>query len=567
MNPRKSRFTALLTVALSPLALALRAGAAPEAPAYWPTCNAPQPIALLQTLAGSSGGTRSNPVWNGQDFGVAYVDSGSNRLKFARVYADGTPASAPVTLTVRTTQNFPPSLVWNGSGYGVAWIETSAASTNYQTYFARLNPDGSMIGSELKVSFAGALETASAYNPALAWSGFGYAVVWEDFRNAATTGRDIYGTLLDGAGAIANGGASHDLVLCSASNLQADPAVAWSAGIGAFIAVWDDYRSGTKSELYDARLYPSGSVSSFGSLVSGTSNSYSPSVADTGNGLGLVWHDYRDGNWEIYFARLNAAGFKVGSDLRLTSDPAYSFYPRIVWTGGEFGVVWTDYRSGYYETWFQRVSQAGAAAGGNLQVTFSGDTENPDLAFGRYGFLLTGSYPGGPVLLQAWGCAADSTPPTCPQNLVAYNITGTTASIGWIPSVEDATDLAYYEVYRNSALQGRTSNSYYNDSGLNLSTTYNYYVRPVNAAQLVNGSCTNSLYVRTNATLTLTMNKSNPNAVLKWTDAGFNNYNLFRGTRPQVMSRTGSTPALTAQDPNALNDSVSYFYSVDNPGP
>ncbi len=28
-----------------------------------------------------------------------------------------------------------------------------------------------------------------------------------------------------------------------------------------------------------------------------------------------------------------------------------------------------------------------------------------------------------------------------------------------------------------------------------------------------------------------------------------------------------ATPALTAQDPNVLNDNVSYFYSVDNPGP
>jgi hypothetical protein len=33
------------------------------------------------------------------------------------------------------------------------------------------------------------------------------------------------------------------------------------------------------------------------------------------------------------------------------------------------------------------------------------------------------------------------------------------------------------------------------------------------------------------------------------------------------MSQIGATPTLTAPDPNALNNSLSYFYSVDNPGP
>ncbi len=555
-----------LLFATAPLALAAASGA-PEMPEVFPTCPSPQPIAPPQSVAGSSTYYRSNPVWNGREFGVAYSGT-DNRLHFVRVYADGTVAAPPLTLTSRGTY-YPPSLVWNGSGYGVAWMETSAASVNYQIYFARLNPDGSMIGSELKVSVAGALETASAYSPALAWSGAGYAVVWTDYRNGATTGYDIYATLLDSAGAIAGGGALHDQVVSTATNNQYSPTLAWSAGAGLYVAIWQDLRSNTKYELYESYITPAGTVGGNTSAVSGASNSYAPAVADTGNGLGLVWYDYRDANYEIYFARLNANGSKVGADLRLTNDTANSYYPRIVWTGGEFGVVWYDYRSGI-ETWFQRVSQAGAAVGGNTQVTFSGDTEIPDLAFGSKGYLLTGIYNGGPgpVLLQAWGCAADSTPPSCPGNFLAYNITGTTASVSWSPSSDYESDLAYYQVYRNNTLVGKTSSEYFNDSGLPLSSTNNYMIQPVNAWQLQNTACTGSLYVKTNSSLTLTMNKATTrDAGLNWTDAGFNNYNLFRGNRPQVMSQIGATPNLSSTDPNALTSPISYFYSVDNPGP
>ena len=121
-------------------------------------------------------------------------------------------------------------------------------------------------------------------------------------------------------------------------------------------------------------------------------------------------------------------------------------------------------------------------------------------------------------------------------------------------------------MYRNNVPVAKTTDAFYNDSGLNLNNTYNYLVQPVNAAQLQNGNCTTSIYLKTGASLTLTMNKSAPDAVLHWTDAGFNNYNIFRGTDPRVMQQIGNTPALTQQDPNALSGATSYYYTVDDPG-
>lgn len=523
---------------------------------YWPTCQSPQNIAPMQNAGGSNVYGRSSVVWNGKDYAVVWVDNINSHLHFRRFFADGTPVSSATTLsTVGGYES--PKIVWNGSGYGVAW--TGWSGSYFQIYFLRLDANGAPIGSPVKVSFYGISETADCWAPDLAYSGNGYCVTWYDVRNVST---DIFATLLDNNGVVTYS----DKPICTAANYQYYPRIAWSSGVGRYQIVWYDYRSGSKYEIYGSQISPSNAVTSNVQLVSGTSDSYTPVVADMGNGLGMAWRDSRDGNLEIYFARLSANGNKISSDINITNNGSSQYYPSIVWTGAEFGVFWQDNRTGNYETFFQRVSASGSLLGGNTQVTYSGEMWYPDAAFAKYGYLATGTIYGYANYVSALGCNYDYTPPSCPQNLVAYNITGTTATVAWIPSVEDYTDIAYYEVYRNSNLLGITSNNYYTDTGLSLNTTYNYYVRPVNAAQMINGDCTNSVYIKTNATLTLMVNKNDPNAKLTWNDEGLNNYNVFRGTSPQVMSLIGNTSEQVLEDPNVLLDNVNYFYTVDDPG-
>ncbi len=121
-------------------------------------------------------------------------------------------------------------------------------------------------------------------------------------------------------------------------------------------------------------------------------------------------------------------------------------------------------------------------------------------------------------------------------------------------------------LYRNNAELARTTAAVFTDTGLALSSPYNYMVQPVNARGVQNFACTASVYVKTSSSLTLTMNKSNADAILNWTNANLISYTIFRGNSPQVMSLIGSTPELTAPDPNALADTSSHFYTVDDPG-
>jgi hypothetical protein len=558
--------TALLVIVLGTTAFYASSGPQPE---YWPLCGSPQNIAPMQDIGGAGIHTRSDAVWNGKDYAVVWTSADDQRLHFRRFFADGTPQGAIATPSGLFADGYrAPRLVWNGSNYGVAWVAHSGLT--YQTYFARLDANGALVGSEVKVSFVGMSETANTDAPSLAWSGSGYAVAWSDYRN--DTDWNIFATLLNADGTIANSGASHDIILCDAADTQDSPSVAWSKGADYYRAVWIDYRSGTKMEIWGGVLRTDGSVTTDGSaLISGSSDSYYPVLCDNGNGLGMVWYDYRNGSPEIYFARLYAGGNKIGTDVRLTYAGVGSYHPRILWTGAEYGVFWYDSRAGSPEIWFQRVSAAGVAAGDNTQVTVTSGMYSPVPAFGRYGYMVTAMGSSHKNFVQAWGCNYAYTP-GCPSNLLAYGISGTTATISWQAALDNYTDIAYYAVYRNNTEIGKTSNNYYTDTGLGLNTTYNYTVRAVNAAQYMNDPQTcsatqpQSVYVKTSASFTLMLDKNDPNAHLYWNDGGLNSYNIFKGTSPQVMSLIGSTSGQSADDANVLLDTNNYFYTVDDPG-
>jgi hypothetical protein len=106
--------------------------------------------------------------------------------------------------------------------------------------------------------------------------------------------------------------------------------------------------------------------------------SFGPDVAWTGNTFAALWSDARvDDNYEIYFARYNALGEKLGPDLRLTDSPDFSIHPWTLFDQGRFVVVWDDRRNessvGGPQIFAQLVSEQGELVGENRLLT--GDLE------------------------------------------------------------------------------------------------------------------------------------------------------------------------------------------------
>ena len=91
-----------------------------------------------------------------------------------------------------------------------------------------------------------------------------------------------------------------------------------------------------------------------------TNNSVSPGpprIAATHeeNSVYIVWHDSRDGNAEIYYAKMEeGSNNKTPVNYRLTKNTAASLYPRVdVSPGDSVHIVWQDYRDGNSEIYYK----------------------------------------------------------------------------------------------------------------------------------------------------------------------------------------------------------------------
>jgi hypothetical protein len=504
-------------------------------------------------------------AWNGSEYGLLDYDYGAGRIvRFQRIRADGAAIASPVAIPSSfSNQIWPVRIVWNGSGYGVAY--TAEVGGIPQIFFARIDRNGTVVSGPTRVSNVGNPSPATtAVAPGLALSASNYAVIWQEARGAS--GQDLYATVLDANGAVV----AADRVVTLASGDQTSPAVAYGSFEDSFVFVWEDSIGGSNYRLWAGYMRP-GAWNPLvnGALTSGPGDALQPALVDSGSTVGLAWRDTRDGNPEIYAALLTSAGARVSADVRLTNNAGFSGSPRILWTGGEFGVFFTDDRgfgSGFSDVWFQRMTSSATTAGVNVQVSAAARAYYLAAAFAERGYLAAFNSLGSPTRQVPWGC---STPlaPSCPEAPTAYGITGTTATTAWLSGTDIYTDIAYYEVFRNAALVGTTTATFYNDSGLSPDAQYQYNFRTVNAAGLYSAPCPDAqLYVKSSASLSLNVGKSGDDVTLDWKDAdGQNSYRVMRGTSPQVMTEIQQTSEKSTTDQDAAVGPACYFYSIDTP--
>jgi hypothetical protein len=252
-----------------------------------------------------------------------------------------------------------PVIAWDGAGGAiVTWYDFR--NSNYDIYAQRVNA----VGVAQWISNGVALCTAASTQqyPAIVSDGAGGALVaWQDFRSGSNT--DIYVRGVSAAGApqwTADG-----VALCTAAGDQRDPVIA-SDGAGGAIVAWQDFRSGTISGIYAQRVNAAGepqwTVGGVG-LCDTTNGAYSPMiVADNAGGAIVTWYDYRSRNGaDIYAQRVNAVGVPVwtAAGVALCTAANSQQNPTIASDGaGGALVAWQDERSGL-DIYAQRVNSAG----------------------------------------------------------------------------------------------------------------------------------------------------------------------------------------------------------------
>jgi len=228
------------------------------------------------------------------------------------------------------------------------------------------------IGNDVRITN----DVSYSYMPSLAWTGSEYGVSWVDDRDNPNISEEIYFARISASGAKIGS----DVRITNDANLSRDPSLAWTGS--EYGVSWVDDRDGN-FQIYFARISTDGTKIGADIRITNDANGSSgPSLAWTGSEYGVSWRDYRDGNDEIYFARISASGTKVGADVRITNDSNWSELPSLVWTGSEYGVSWDDDRDGNYEIYFAHISASGTKIGADVRITNAAyDSSYPSLAW------------------------------------------------------------------------------------------------------------------------------------------------------------------------------------------
>jgi|GEM_PF-1503132 len=287
---------------------------------------------------------------------------------------NGVPVCSHVSGITDPPMAFSHVVVADGSGgVIVAWRDTrnDPVNGNTEIYTQKISGSGAAAWTANGVKVLGFGTTKwSTRNPVIASDGSGGAVIaWQDTRNLAASGNDLYIQRVTSTGSPAwtvNG-----VIVCNAAGDQGYPDIVDMAS-GSTAITWEDKRSG-EYDIYAQRFNASG-ISQWGAngrLICGSANDQrTPRVcSDGGSGVVIAWTDKRSStlNTDVYAQRLDASGSALwvgqgaaictaaGSQTRIRMAPSVS---------GLTILTWMDTRnetlSGVYDLYGQMIDSSAA---------------------------------------------------------------------------------------------------------------------------------------------------------------------------------------------------------------
>ena len=149
--------------------------------------------------------------------------------------------------------------------------------------------------------------------------------------------------------------------------------------VGNMHVVWEDYRSGN-GDIYYVKLDPEGNkLTNDAKISNDAAPSRNPSVTvDSTDHIYVVWDEYENGSWELFFAKLwyydGNITFQENGLQVSDSDPANSTEPCVaVEAEGGLSLVWTDARDdagdGNLEVYYKRLDDRGFSLTADIRVT------------------------------------------------------------------------------------------------------------------------------------------------------------------------------------------------------
>jgi hypothetical protein len=326
-------------------------------------------------------------AFDGTNYMVVWQDNrrGSWEIRGARVDRSGTvldPAGIVISTGIGSEKD--PAIAFDGTNYMVVWQDNRSGS--WDIYGVRVDRSGTVLDPD---SIAIATGTDGRYEPAIASDGMNYMVAWTE--EVGDSAYDIHGARVSAGGILLDPEA---LVLSTAAGSQRNPAVTFDGTD--YMVVWEDGRNGTSSyDIYGARLNVGGSLIDPEGIAISTAagGQWNPAIAFDGTNYMVAWEDGRSGSYsyDIYSARIDLSGTVLdlgGIAVVTTRDDQR--HPAISFGGTSYMLIWADGRAGSWDTWAARVSVVGSVLdpGGVPIANSAGDQWDTAVAFGGTNYMV-----------------------------------------------------------------------------------------------------------------------------------------------------------------------------------
>jgi hypothetical protein len=264
-----------------------------------------------------------------------------------------------------------PVVVPDGAG-GSIIIWRDDRTVNTDIYAQRVDAAGNLLWMDTGMPVCTAPNNQTA--PQAVPDGAGGAIIaWQDFRSGSTT--DIYAQRIDSNGF--SQWTLNGIAVCT-GKLSLVLGQMISDGAGGVIITWHDRRNFT-NDVFAQRIDPDGAVmwTANGVVVSAyLDQQQKPCLASDGAGGAIIaWMDGRDDPNDIYAQRVNASGTAMwtADGVVVCNATSTQMSPRIIPDGAGGAIVcWDDFRNNpFFGIYAQRLSPLGTRLWAAFGVTIS----------------------------------------------------------------------------------------------------------------------------------------------------------------------------------------------------
>ncbi len=310
-------------------------------------------------------GSPPSLVWTGTEYAVAYFRGG---VFLQRIDASGTPIGGESEIA---STGYAPSLVWTGAEYGVVWRNLDSDVTGI--YFRMLDAAGQPVTQNpVIVDGTGLVWPEKTRPPDLVWNGDGFGIAYgiHYWAGGAAYADDIYFHALDASGNPIGGPTR---VGIDPNSEFIEPAIAWTGS--EYAVVWTNDRH--RLEL--ARVDGDGTmIGGVVNVEPSDDQVFAPALTWTGSEYGLVWTGtIPNWDWATFFTRVDSEGAEVFTDFQV-SQAVVTWSNSLVWNGTEYGLVWNGGTWGDGDIHFARLACGSCTDGDGDGSTICDDCDDED---------------------------------------------------------------------------------------------------------------------------------------------------------------------------------------------